>query len=189
MLRLETERLILYPIGAEERDGPDLSQVILASYDEIKPFAPWVKQREEHTPDKESLKVSELLKKYLSRTDYFMVARLKDKNGLASEWVTVVELYKIAEGICSTGYWTSTKYVGNGYTTEALEKLIAYGIQNRGLTDIFATSQKINIASQRILEKLGFRIISALDAPEAHRTTDPNKEFQYHIRSTDFSLS
>ena len=55
------------------------------------------------------------------------------------------------------GYWIGVPYWGNGYATEATRELLRYGFENLGFHRIFASHFKNNVASGRILKKLGMR--------------------------------
>ncbi|GLC87245.1 GNAT family N-acetyltransferase [Lysinibacillus piscis] len=48
-------------------------------------------------------------------------------------------------------------YYGNGYASEAAEAMLAYGFEALKLHRIIATCQPENIASYRIMEKIGMR--------------------------------
>ena len=47
---------------------------------------------------------------------------------------------------------------GKGYATEAAEVLVRYGFEKKQLHRIAGTCMKQNAASQRVMEKLGFRV-------------------------------
>lgn len=183
ILTLHTDRLILRPNGADPRDGPDCTRVILESMNEIRPFAPWVGEPEDHSVDKMTDLANSQFQMYLAGTDLFMTVR-ENENGHPGEWATTVELYKIDKerGICSTGYWTPTAMTRKGYTKEALSALLQYGVDVLKLKSIYATCQRVNEPSEHILRSLGFVEIQPEEAPEGHRTDDPVKNFQFVLR-------
>ncbi len=55
------------------------------------------------------------------------------------------------------GYWLGVPYWGNGYATEAAQEILRYGFVQLNLHRIFATHFKANLASGRILIKIGMR--------------------------------
>lgn len=57
------------------------------------------------------------------------------------------------------GYILNQAYWGRGYTTEAARIMIKYGFQTLGLTKIIATCDKRNIASYKVMEKLGMHFV------------------------------
>lgn len=55
------------------------------------------------------------------------------------------------------GYWLGVSYWGQGYATEAAKEMLRYGFQQLGLHRIFAAHFEGNLASRRILQKLGMQ--------------------------------
>jgi ribosomal-protein-alanine N-acetyltransferase len=55
------------------------------------------------------------------------------------------------------GYWLGVPYWGKGYGTEAAREMLRYGFEDLKLHRIFATHFSSNLASGRILRKLGMR--------------------------------
>jgi len=55
------------------------------------------------------------------------------------------------------GYWIGVPYWGNGYATEAGRAVLAYGFEQLRLHRIFASHFKQNLASAKVLAKLGMR--------------------------------
>ncbi len=60
-------------------------------------------------------------------------------------------------GRAELGYWIGRTYWGNGFATEAVQRLVQYGRAQLSLTDIWARAFSENQASIRVLEKAGFR--------------------------------
>jgi len=65
------------------------------------------------------------------------------------------------EGI-DLGYALLPDYEGAGYALEASIKMIAVGFEEFGLTNLYAITNPNNIASQKLLLKLGFNSIGDL---------------------------
>jgi len=57
----------------------------------------------------------------------------------------------------SIGYFTAYDYWGQGYATEAAYRLLAFGFRGLGLHRTVATCDAENVASWRVLEKIGMR--------------------------------
>jgi [ribosomal protein S5]-alanine N-acetyltransferase len=55
------------------------------------------------------------------------------------------------------GYDLSSDYWNKGYMTEALKKMLHYGYEVYSLNRIYACVYIVNIASNKLLEKLGFK--------------------------------
>ena len=57
------------------------------------------------------------------------------------------------------GYYLLPKYWGQGYALEAIRAVIPFGFSQCGFNSIFAYPSEKNVASCRVLEKAGFKII------------------------------
>lgn len=57
----------------------------------------------------------------------------------------------------SIGYCFTKKYWGYGYATEAVKAFVSFGFKESGLHRIFATCHPENIASVRVLQKIGMQ--------------------------------
>ena len=63
-----------------------------------------------------------------------------------------------ASQITDIGYRFQKKYWGNGYATEACEKVLAQGFEIHQKKQIIAHVHEYNYGSQRVAEKLGFTL-------------------------------
>ncbi|HVO00593.1 MAG TPA: GNAT family N-acetyltransferase [Candidatus Cybelea sp.] len=59
------------------------------------------------------------------------------------------------------GYWLGRAYWGLGYATEAVQRLTRFTFEELSVPEIWAAAVPINDASQRVLEKCGFAIVTA----------------------------
>ena len=57
-------------------------------------------------------------------------------------------------------YFMHPKYWGNGYTIEALHKILPYLLDEVGYDQVIARHAITNIKSKRVIEKLGFKLFS-----------------------------
>lgn len=53
------------------------------------------------------------------------------------------------------GYWLAKPEWGRGYVTEAAERIVRYGFEELGLKSVRASARPDNLASLRVLDKLG----------------------------------
>ena len=63
---------------------------------------------------------------------------------------------KLNEG--EIGFWIGVDYWGNGYCTEAARSVLHYGFTERKLDKIFAFHFRDNIASSKVLQKIGMEL-------------------------------
>ncbi len=59
------------------------------------------------------------------------------------------------------GYWLGREHWGQGYGSETVARAVAYGFEGCGAGQIWATLDKTNVASRRVLEKAGLRLVGA----------------------------
>jgi [ribosomal protein S5]-alanine N-acetyltransferase len=62
------------------------------------------------------------------------------------------------ERIAEIGFVVGRAHWGKGFCTAAVKLAISYGFKELGLAEVCAEVLKRNVASRRILDKLGFRI-------------------------------
>jgi len=55
------------------------------------------------------------------------------------------------------GYWVGPPFQGQGLATEAVRAILGLGFEALGLATVFATTKPDNVASRRVLEKVGLR--------------------------------
>lgn len=67
------------------------------------------------------------------------------------------------EGSAELGYWVAEEYQGRGYATQASQMLIKRAFEDLNIQRVFASYKKKNLASARVLEKLGFEYFAELN--------------------------
>lgn len=65
-------------------------------------------------------------------------------------------------GVGELGYWVAREAWGNGYATEAAHAVVDHGFAAMGLRRVVANYHRRNVASGRVLQKLGFTIEGCL---------------------------
>jgi RimJ/RimL family protein N-acetyltransferase len=63
------------------------------------------------------------------------------------------------------GYAFLARHSGQGYATEAAAAVLRHARETMGLTKLAAITTPTNTASQRVLEKLGFRFVQMINLP------------------------
>jgi RimJ/RimL family protein N-acetyltransferase len=61
------------------------------------------------------------------------------------------------------GYWLAESYWGKGIITKAVSQMVEYGFKNFEITRIYARPFGNNPASQKVLEKAGFKLEARLE--------------------------
>ena len=62
------------------------------------------------------------------------------------------------EGMAEIGYGLDASYWNRGYMTEAVQALAAWGLSQPECTQVIAETARGNIGSERVLQKVGFRL-------------------------------
>lgn len=62
----------------------------------------------------------------------------------------------VREGEVSVAFGINSDFMNQGYTTEALNKLVEWAFRQEGVKNVVAETGKDNHAAQRVLEKCGF---------------------------------
>ncbi|MBK9722310.1 MAG: GNAT family N-acetyltransferase [Saprospiraceae bacterium] len=108
-----------------------------------------------------------------------------DIDGVASGGIGIHPQEDIQRKNAELGYWLAEPYWGNGIISKAIPFMLRYGFENWDIDRIFARPFESNFASQRVLEKAGFKKEARLE-----KTLFKNNEYLdeiiYGIRRNDF---
>jgi len=163
----ETERLLLRPTSIED------AEFILELFN----TPDWLK----YIGDRNVLSVE-------SAREYIKCKMLPQMERLGFGNYTVIRKSDhVSMGICGLydregmegldiGFAFLPEYRGNGYAFEAANKLKQIVLHDFGITDIVAITTKDNVASQKLLEKLGLTLTGTTKIPN-----DDEELFLYKI--------
>ena len=179
---IETERLIIKPYCMEDID--DLYKVYsdekvmayipegVMSYEWVKDLIEWMVEYcyENNTPEN-------IIKFGVSVVD-------KEKNKVIG-WCGLGSLDCKPEDV-EIFYGLSSEYWGQGLATEAAKAMIQYGFEVIGLNRITAAVNSDNVASKKVIEKLGMKVQGLL------KVDDPNfsgydQELYYAITKDEYN--
>ncbi len=149
-ISLETERLILRPV--REDDAPAWTKHFV-DYEVIRHLArrvPWP------YPDAGVLAFlrTEVLPK--QGADHWTWAILLKDN--PEELIGVIELWRIPNP-ANRGFWLGRKFWGQGIMTEAAAAVTDYAFDHLNFDRLYFDNAKGNLASRRIKEKTGARLV------------------------------
>lgn len=98
-------------------------------------------------------RLKEMINEELARAPFgvWVVEHLKSQEAIG--WAL---LMKVAEDDHRLGYVIRKKFWGQGYATEIAKAVADFGI-SKGLSEIFAVTSPDNLASSKVLEKIGFK--------------------------------
>ena len=78
---------------------------------------------------------------------------------LGTELIGAVGYVRSDTGSAEIGYWIGRPWWGNGYASEAAEALVEYCFAHEGFERLTCCHFTDNFPSQRIIKKLGFRLV------------------------------
>ena len=148
MHTIETARLRLRPLTAADLEN--LYRQVYSDAD-VTLYLPGGEPRTWEATD-------QTLQTYMAHeTDYgYGIKAVVDKNG--GEFLGICGLYTLKdEGAVEIAYAFGKAHWGKGYATEAARAALRYGLETIGLEQLIALAVAENIASQRVMQKIGMR--------------------------------
>jgi len=145
--RLETERLILRPLKIAD------AQAVYSNWatdPEVSKFMRWSAHK---SIDETITWLTAIESLHDSEKTFEWGFELKETGGLIGSGGMYV---RNDENIFELGYCVMQKYWGIGIATEAAEAMLKFAVNALDERKFFATHDKENLASGKVLEKLGF---------------------------------
>ena len=149
MTTLETDRLFL-----REFEEDDLQAIHeYASDPKVVRYMGWGPNTEKDT--QKFLQRAFEQQRNQPRTDHDLAIILKAENHLIGSGGLYIgnPIHKEAE----LGYSLNRRFWGQGYATEAARAFVAFGFEELGLHRVYATCDPANVASARVMEKIGMQ--------------------------------
>ncbi len=165
-----TDRLLLRI--PQRNDGKVMNLAIRESIQELKPWLPFVQTLP--LQEETELNLESAHDKFLKKESFRFLIFTKE----TGEFVGVTSLQSIDWDIpkCEIGYWANSKYVGNGYMTEAVDAITKLGIHTLRFKRIEIRCESENIKSRAIPERLHFTLEGILKnedlSADGKRVTD-----------------
>jgi ribosomal-protein-alanine N-acetyltransferase len=99
-----------------------------------------------------------------------------DIEGLASGGIGLHPQEDVHRKNAELGYWLAEPYWGKGIVPRAITQIVEYGFKTFDIQRIFARPYGTNLASQRVLEKCGFKLEARLE-----KTLFKNEEYKDEV--------
>lgn len=141
---LETERLIIRPFT--ESDVPDV--FAMRSDKEIMRYI-----RTPHKDIAETKKWVTMLSSRWDKDGIGFCSLIEKETGKFIGWCGLWQL--VENGEIEVGYAIAKSHWGRGLASEAAESFLKYGFERLNLDKIVALAREENVASRRVMEKLG----------------------------------
>ena len=148
-LTLETARLILRPLAEDDLDA-------LAALHAEASFW-WYPMHRGMTLDETRAFIDRVLQRYASDVTGMSAAVVKEIGELAG-WLGLAVPHFLPEILpaVEVGWRLGERFRGRGYATEGAAAAIGYGFDVLGLDRVVSIFEPANVASGRVMEKLGF---------------------------------
>lgn len=147
---LRSERLLLRPSRRADLDALDAA--ISESLPELIRWLPWAHDAHSRSDTRRYLRVAQSARAARNAFEYAIVDRSEQT------LIGMVSLHRIdwSRRSCGLGYWVRRDAWGNGYATEAGAALLRHALGDLQLNRVEALVALENMASRRVVEKLGF---------------------------------
>ena len=156
-LTLETERLILQPVKMED------AEFILELYNSPN-FIKFIGDRNLRTVEDAETYIKEKFLPHVEKHGFgsYVIITKSDTKKIGN-----VGIY-VRDGLNAPdiGFSFLSEFEGKGYGFEASKKLMEIAFSEFGLKKISAITTKENIASQKLIEKLGLKFQSIVQLPD-----------------------
>lgn len=98
-----------------------------------------------------------------------------------SHMAAAATLLGVQEGTGELGWIVNKKYWGNGFAYEAAEAVVKYFIDNMGITHFIAHCDTENVASYKVMEKLGMVRTGEWGGRRNRAAVEDSFEYQYEL--------
>ena len=166
----DTERLTIRAPRVE--DAQELLDAVIESLPELRPWMPWAK--DPVTLDFQIARIRQVMAQWITRQELGLHAYLRGTSTL----VLSSGLHRIdwQSGKFEIGYWVRTKYMGQGFVTEAVNGITAYAFTELHANRVEIRCDAQNIRSAAVAKRCGF----LLEGIMRHDTLDVDGQ----LRST-----
>ena len=147
-VKLETERLLLRPVNLDDTPG-------FFTLDSDPEVHRYLGNQPVSTIEQSAAMIQGILDQY-EQNGIGRLAIIEKKSGNFVGWSGLKYEEAIRDyGYYDLGYRLIRSFWGQGYATEAAIASLKWGYEEQGYADIYAAADVANIASNRILSKLG----------------------------------
>ncbi len=158
--RVETQRLALRPWLGEDLDA--VRAALEESVDHLLPWIPWA-TAEKPTAEQVRALLAGWIEQRESGSNFIYAIFDRAEGRLLGG----IGLYaRVGPGSLEIGYWLRRSASGSGFATEAARALAAAAFALDGVRALEIHTSPENLASRRIPEKLGYRLIETRFGPD-----------------------
>jgi len=149
---IRSPRLLIRP--KQHGDGAPAVAAISETWNELHQWMDWAENLSDFTADQQELRISDQIANFLSRQELNLLG-LEVATGQPVIWCSFYDIDWQARE-CYTGFWVRKSAQRRGFATEATNALLRYAFAALSMRRVHITHSQGNIASRRIVQKLGF---------------------------------
>lgn len=157
--RLTTPRTVLRAWNAD--DGPILKAAIDHNKDHLKPWVPWATGAETPLAECEARVVSFATDFAMGKNWFYAVMTPDERRVIGGTGFHD----RIGPGGLEIGYWIDREHVNRGLATEVAGALVGQAFSAAGVQFLEMHIDPRNVASTRVPERLGFRMVELRPEP------------------------
>ncbi len=154
---LYTPRFTLRPF--RRRDVGPVHEAVLASLSELSRYLPWAHDRYSRSVTQQFIRESTAA--WHEGRAYDFAIRRDSEPGHHVGNVSIWHVSR-ANGTGEVGYWVRTDETSRGVCTEAVARILRFGFEELGMHRIVVRIGVGNTGSERVAQKLGFRLEGTL---------------------------
>lgn len=172
-MEIKTKRLVLTPLGMK---------YLQSTYE----YASDIENTKymQYLPDEsieEAIEFLESVDREWSKEnpEFYEFAILKDEMHIGAIGIYLDENHMTGE----FGWILNKKYWRQGYVSEAAEAILKFGVQELGLKHFIAHCDSENIASYKVMEKLGMHLVSCSGGRKNKSSDEDRKDCLYELKT------
>ncbi|MCS7012563.1 MAG: GNAT family protein [Chloroherpetonaceae bacterium] len=150
-MRIEGHRLYIRPV--EMHDAQALTDAINASLETLRPWMPWAQTKVTLEAELKFIE-NAIAEMFTNKSLTFCICLRQGDEILGTVGTHTIDWLNFKTAI---GYWIVSAHQGKGYASEATLLLLEYLFTDMNLYRVSASAAPNNLASARVLEKLGFQ--------------------------------
>lgn len=133
-------------------DGKAVYDAVVASMNELRPWLPFAGLEQSELNTEAGVRAAHL--RFLKREDLRLLIFLKETN----QFIGTTGLHNPNWDIpkFEIGYWIDTRYIGNGFITEAVQGVCDFAFHELKARRLEIRCDTLNLKSKAIPERLGF---------------------------------
>jgi RimJ/RimL family protein N-acetyltransferase len=164
-------------------DGPAVYEAILESWDSLRRWMPWARQRP--TPEQTEEVARQFRSNFIARSDLPMFIFLRD--GKTAVGGTGLHRMDWSVPRFEIGYWVRRSFEGKGYITEAVRALSRFAFGKLQAQRVEIHCSQDNERSRRVAERCGFVLEGRLRNQSREPTGELRDVLVYSLVRSDAS--